>query len=284
MRRWQSAEAGPGESSSFELVSCRVRGVLPSPPHSREFGSSQTACPRLAPHGLLFATIQPAVAQHRLRLSLNLASLVLPAQQQSRPFALPSLAEIFQSFDFARRHRPMPSLAWLSQTATADPAEAASRPTIGSSPFLRDRLLSPFNRSDLATYQRMWDDVLANAEGASPSVSCAVFLPKRAASCGVGSLANASQRTTLSPSNTAHTPQHVLDDLLTLVPRIASCWAKTVTLPLEGERENDEARQRRLRLTYARLKRDETVAEADSEEVRQRRERESSFPAALGSF
>ncbi|BGP35447.1 hypothetical protein JCM10296v2_007285 [Rhodotorula toruloides] len=113
----------------------------------------------------------------------------------------------------------------------------------GSSPFLRDRLLSPFNRSNFTTYQRMWDDVLANAQG--------------------------------------NTPQHVLDSLLAIVPRIASCWAKTVTLPLQEEREDDGARQRRLRLTYARLKRDEAVAEADSEEVRQGREPIDPPPASL---
>ncbi|BGP03567.1 hypothetical protein NBRC10513v2_007300 [Rhodotorula toruloides] len=137
----------------------------------------------------------------------------------------------------------MPSLPWLSRTAAADLAPTASRPAIQSAPFLRDRLLSPFNRSDLATYQRMWDDVLANAEG--------------------------------------HTPQHVLDDLLALVPRIASCWAKIVTLPLQEQRENDEARQRRLRLMYARLKRDEAVAEVDSEELRQGREPINPPPPSL---
>ncbi|EGU10961.1 LigA [Rhodotorula toruloides ATCC 204091] len=204
---------------------------------------SRPPCPRPIPHGLLLATIQPAVAQLRLRLSLNLASLVLPSQQQSRRFASPSLARPIHSFDFARRRHPMPSLPWLSRTAAADLAPTASRPAIQSAPFLRDRLLSPFNRSDLATYQRMWDDVLANAEG--------------------------------------HTPQHVLDDLLALVPRIASCWAKIVTLPLQEQRENDEARQRRLRLMYARLKRDEAVAEVDSEELRQGREPINPPPPSL---
>lgn len=87
----------------------------------------------------------------------------------------------------------------------------------------------------------------------------------------------------LRPHVAYHSPQSVLADLLALVPRIASCWAKTVTLPLKEERKDDDARLQRLRLTYAELKREEAAAEADSEEMRQGRPRESSV-SALAAF